>query len=112
MFEENYNVFGPVRKLGSNFDLSAIHRMNGILIAVGDEIKSGYKVIDANIMDIAPTILHIFGIPIPKDMDGRVLKEIFKENSELAKREVVYQDVSEKEMTKERIRELKSLGKI
>ena len=28
------------------------------------------------IVDIAPTILHMFNVPIPRDMDGRVLKEI------------------------------------
>jgi len=44
-------------------------------------------------------------VPIPKDMDGRVLKEIFKPNSEFAK-------VGEKERVKDRIKQLKELGKI
>ncbi len=30
-----------------------------------------------SLMDLAPTILHLFGFPIPPDMDGRVLTEIF-----------------------------------
>jgi len=30
-----------------------------------------------NILDIAPTILHILDIPVPLDFDGRVLEEIF-----------------------------------
>ena len=59
-----------------------------------------------------PTILHMFDIPNPKDMDGRVLNEIFKEDSELAKREIKYQEVDEKEIIKEKIKKLKVVGKI
>jgi len=29
------------------------------------------------LIDLAPTILHILGLPVPKDMDGRVLQELF-----------------------------------
>jgi predicted AlkP superfamily phosphohydrolase/phosphomutase len=29
-----------------------------------------------SIMDLAPTILRFFGVPVPKDMDGRVIDEI------------------------------------
>lgn len=55
----------------------------------------------------------MFNIPIPKDMDGRVLKEIFKEDSELTKRKIEYQeDVDEKEIVKEKIKKLKVIGKI
>ena len=27
-------------------------------------------------LDIAPTVLHLLGIPVPGDMDGRVLTEV------------------------------------
>ena len=87
------------------------HRQNGIFIAYGKDIKEGQR-IRANIVDIAPTILHIFGVPIPKDMDGRVLKEIFREDSELAKREIIYTKESEEDKIKENIRKLKDMGKI
>ena len=33
----------------------------------------------ANIVDVAPTILYAMGLPIPPEMDGRVLLEIFSE---------------------------------
>jgi arylsulfatase A-like enzyme len=29
-----------------------------------------------NLIDLAPTILHLLGLPIPNDMDGRALEEI------------------------------------
>jgi predicted AlkP superfamily phosphohydrolase/phosphomutase len=93
------------------------HRLNGIFLAYGSGIKRGNK-INAKIYDIAPTILHIFGLPIPNDMDGRVLMEIFESDSEFVKREPVYVDPSyyerksEEEKLKAKIKELKLKGKI
>jgi len=87
----------------------AHRRTNGTFFARGPDIKENLK-IKAKICDVAPTILHIFGNPIPKDMDGRVLKEIFKGG--LAMREIKYQELSENERIKQRLREFKNLGKI
>jgi len=55
------------------------HRKDGIFIAAGKNIKKGITVKGANIMDIFPTVLYLFNLPIPKDTDGVVLKDIFKE---------------------------------
>ena len=85
------------------------HRVNGTFIAYGPDIKKNLE-IDAKIYDVAPTILHMFGIPIPKDMDGRVLKEIFK--GELTMREIKYQEIDEMCNIKRRIRELRRFGSI
>lgn len=57
--------------------VSAQHRMDGIFIANGKFIKNNL-ISGAGIMDIAPTILYFMGIPIPKDIDGAVLEEIFE----------------------------------
>ena len=65
---------------------NASHRTNGIFLAYGPDIKKSYKIENAKIYDIVPTILHIFGLPIPNDVDGRILNEIFKEDSQIAKR--------------------------
>jgi predicted AlkP superfamily phosphohydrolase/phosphomutase len=54
------------------------HRPEGIFIAYGKNIMEGKNITPANIMDVAPTILYALNIPVPKEMDGRVLKEIFK----------------------------------
>ncbi len=61
---------------------SSWHRFNGTFMAMGPSFKKGMR-INPEITDMAPTILHMYGIPIPSDMDGRVLTEIFNERSDL-----------------------------
>jgi predicted AlkP superfamily phosphohydrolase/phosphomutase len=61
------------------------HKVHGIFIAYGKDIKKNYKINGVKIYDIAPTILHIFNLPIPNNMDGKVLIEIFESESELLK---------------------------
>jgi predicted AlkP superfamily phosphohydrolase/phosphomutase len=53
------------------------HKPKGIFMAFGSHIKTGVQVKSANIMDIAPTVLYECGVPVPDDMDGRILTEIF-----------------------------------
>jgi len=70
------------------------HRLEGIFIAFGPEFEQRKKIEKVRIIDIAPTILHMFNAPIPKDVDGRVLTEIFKPESESAKRKPRYVDMN------------------
>lgn len=56
---------------------SAFHTMRGIFFARGPGIRPGFMVDDAKIYDMAPTLLALLGVPIPEDVDGRVLTEIF-----------------------------------
>jgi hypothetical protein len=52
------------------------HRMEGVFIASGPPFRAGASPEGADLMDIAPTVLHLLGVPVPGDMDGRVLTEI------------------------------------
>lgn len=54
------------------------HRQFGIFVAMGPNIKNNEKVFGLSLIDIAPTILHHFGLPIGEDMDGKVALDIFK----------------------------------
>ena len=89
------------------------HRINGIMLLFGPNIESNKQIEEAKIFDLAPTILHLFGLPIPDDMDGRVLKEIFKEGSDPDRRAIIFQKVrvEEREKLKKKIRVLKIQGR-
>lgn len=64
-------IFGPPIN-----DESGTHRMNGTLIAWGPGVRQGESVMSAEIIDLAPTVLHLLGVPVPADMDGRILTEL------------------------------------
>jgi len=49
------------------------HRLEGILLAWGAHIAKNAQIDNAQIEDVAPTVLHLLGCEVPMDMDGRVL---------------------------------------
>ena len=53
------------------------HRPQGIFVASGPGFKRDELVYGARLLDVAPTILHWFGLPVGADMEGRVLEEAF-----------------------------------
>lgn len=55
---------------------SGSHRDEGIFLAEGPGIRPGVTLQGAQIIDVAPTILHLLGVPAPNDMDGQVLEDI------------------------------------
>ena len=60
--------------------ISGDHRVHGILFARGPAIRRGVRVQDANLVDIAPTVLYAMKEAVPRDMDGRVVQGIFEES--------------------------------
>lgn len=71
-------IEAPKKKFGARWKGS--HRPIGIFIAYGPNIKQGIMVTNAVLYDITPTILYLQDHPIPEDMDGRVLTDIFTED--------------------------------
>jgi predicted AlkP superfamily phosphohydrolase/phosphomutase len=53
--------------------VSSTHKLNGILLMKSPGVKRGLCLQNAEITDIAPTVLYLLGLPIPEDMDGKVL---------------------------------------
>jgi predicted AlkP superfamily phosphohydrolase/phosphomutase len=53
----------------------ANHGQHGMFIVRPANPNSGQKVQGLEIQDVAPTILKILGIPIPEDMEGKVIPE-------------------------------------
>jgi len=52
---------------------------DGFFLAVGDGIRPGAVVRGASVLDVAPTLLYLMGLPVARDMEGRVLTEIVDE---------------------------------
>jgi predicted AlkP superfamily phosphohydrolase/phosphomutase len=52
---------------------------DGLLLAVGDGVRAGAALNRASVLDVAPTILYLMGLPVARDMEGRVLTEMVDE---------------------------------
>ena len=55
------------------------HAVNGILLMKGKDLRGGARLNGAEIIDVAPTLLYLLGVPGFEAMDGRVLTEAFKD---------------------------------
>jgi len=53
------------------------HEPAGIFLAAGPQIQKGATLEGASVLDVTPTLLHYLGIPVGRDMDGKVL-DIFE----------------------------------
>jgi hypothetical protein len=61
------------------------HRPAGIFIGHGPSFRKGVRINPLSIVDVAPLILSLMGIPIPADMEGRVPTEVFVHGREVHK---------------------------
>ena len=53
------------------------HSPYGIFVAKGPGIAADREVTGASVLDVTPTALRLFGLPVGEDMDGRVLEQVF-----------------------------------
>lgn len=53
------------------------HHPTGIFAACGPGIRAGAKLDALDLLDIAPTVLHLLGRPIPDDLEGRLAADAF-----------------------------------
>ncbi len=81
---EHYKAY-PDYEFGFNsivFDtfpgMGGTHSMKGILILSGLGVKKGVEIGSAKIVDVAPTILYLLNVPIPENMDGKVLTQFLE----------------------------------
>ena len=85
------------------------HELHGMFYVNGSQIKENIKFMKVpRVYDIVPTVLHIFNLPIPNSIDGRVLKEIFHNNSVFFKRDSSYKKINnEKDKIRHAIKNFK-----
>jgi predicted AlkP superfamily phosphohydrolase/phosphomutase len=97
-------------------DIAGTHSMDGILLASGPFIREGVELKGTRLIDITPTILHLLGFEVPEDMDGVVLQEMLKLESEPASRPVRFglpalrEVESEEDVNETVVQRLKALG--
>jgi Type I phosphodiesterase / nucleotide pyrophosphatase len=53
------------------------HHPRGVLVFHGGGVTKGLKLENVSPLDIAPTMLSLLGLPVPKVMTGRVLSEVW-----------------------------------
>jgi predicted AlkP superfamily phosphohydrolase/phosphomutase len=65
--------FGSNQLIEPSIGQTGHHTMDGIVILRGAGIPAGTQLKGANIIDIAPTTLALMSLPVPAEMDGKVL---------------------------------------
>lgn len=54
------------------------HRRDGLLLAAGRGIAAGEAIVRASVTDIAPLALYLLGLPIPENMEGKLLEPLIQ----------------------------------
>jgi hypothetical protein len=58
--------------------ISGGHHVRGIVVAKGPGVETGARVEKASLLDVAPTVLWLLGLPVTDDMDGTVMRQLFE----------------------------------
>jgi predicted AlkP superfamily phosphohydrolase/phosphomutase len=76
-FSDTINV--PNVFLKTQAERRGNHDMEGIFVGYGNGFRKGTEVNAIKILDLFPTILYLMGLPVPRDVDGRIAREIISE---------------------------------
>lgn len=83
MVVSDHGFLNDARRPVGDVDPAVWHRNFGILALSGPGIKKDDIVHGATLLDIAPTILTLFGLPVGQDMEGKVLVTAFEKAPEI-----------------------------
>ncbi|HKR06237.1 MAG TPA: alkaline phosphatase family protein [Bacteroidia bacterium] len=56
------------------------HRHHGIVVMKGENIRKDERIYGSTLLDITPTVLQLFGLPVGRDMEGRVIYNAFTDS--------------------------------
>ena len=71
-------LFEAVRQGGRS--ALGMHHIDGVVLSWGSSIAKAASLERAHIADICPTVLNVLGVPLPRNLDGKVLRHIFEES--------------------------------
>jgi tetratricopeptide (TPR) repeat protein len=101
------------------------HEPDGIFLAAGPHLRQGVAIEGASVLDVTPTLLHYLGLPVGRDMDGKVIEGVFEpgfleehpirymasyEDAERDEREVEHTEEYDAEALAENLAALQVLG--
>lgn len=75
----------PGRVANQPETMSQWHRQFGILAMAGPGLRQDERLYGSSALDITPTVLHLLGLPVGGDMDGKVLVNAFTAPGEIAR---------------------------
>jgi predicted AlkP superfamily phosphohydrolase/phosphomutase len=84
------SLFGPFREEG----YTGTHDPAGIYLFAGPSFAARGASVEASIESIAPTLLHLLDVPVPRGMDGAVCVHAYRDGL-LAARPIAYSDDDE-----------------
>jgi predicted AlkP superfamily phosphohydrolase/phosphomutase len=85
------------KTIAGGVEWSGTHRSNGVMLFRGPGFRKGQKIGPASIIDMAPTLLHYLGLPVPEAMDGKVITTAFEEGH-MAAHPITYQTEVEEQV--------------
>ncbi len=58
--------------------ISSWHRREGVFVMAGPGVRKDEHISPVHLLDVCPTLLHAFGLPVGQDMPGRVVPAVFE----------------------------------
>ena len=83
MIVSDHGFMSGERRPTQEVDPARWHRNFGVFVAAGPGIQRDAILYGATLLDIAPTILKLFGLPVGRDMEGKVLVNAFEQPPEI-----------------------------
>jgi len=78
MIVSDHGFVSGASRPASTAEPSQWHRQFGMFLLAGPGIKKDETLHGATLLDITPTVLTLFGLPVARDMEGKVLVHAFE----------------------------------
>ena len=79
----DHGFLNGTRRPVTEVDPAQWHRNFGVFVCAGPGMRQDAMIYGATLLDIAPSILAMFGLPVGRDMEGKVLVNAFEQMPEI-----------------------------